>query len=449
MKPEQTPFTLESGEACVKIPNSVIERNKKAWDSFILGQFYEEPPAKGAVHAIVNVIWSRQKRDISVSKMDGHAFLFRVPCPNARRKILSQSLWQVDGQTMFVAKWSPGPHQEKPELSMVPVWLDLTGVPLQFFNRDALKEIAGLVGHPIELHPTTANLTNLKVARVYTVIDPRKPLPEGVNAQFESGEIHRITVSSPWLPSLCSFCKKVGHTISRCKAAPRTCTICNSARHTSDLCPRNRPKQREGKAPVKSQLPITSSKQIYRPKDTGTTSKVPEKAVPNDPPKDLAVTNQVHVSQDTLLLASDQPKSPQINKATQNNQKQTFAEVSASTARKSDPITKGSVPYRSLLPQISTPKTSKANPSSSIIAFDYDVSRGGLVVDLSPHFTSSYAAPSNDESYSSQQCLSSPETLSEGDDNPDDENDQFIQVMTKRMRRQSLARARGRGPLSL
>ncbi|CDY33988.1 BnaC02g43490D [Brassica napus] len=95
--------------------------------------------------------------------------------------------------------------------------------------------------------------------------------------------------------------------------------------------------------------------------------------------------------------------------------------------RKSDPITKGSVPYRSLLPQISTPKTSKANPSSSIIAFDYDVSRGGLVVDLSPHFTSSYAAPSNDESYSSQQCLSSPETLSEGDDNPDDENDQFIQ----------------------
>ncbi|CAN7015675.1 unnamed protein product, partial [Brassica rapa subsp. trilocularis] len=101
------------------------------------------------------------------------------------------------------------------------------------------------------------------------------------------------------------------------------------------------------------------------------------------------------------------------------------------------------------LPQISTPKTSKANTSSSIIAFDYDVSRGGLVVDLSPHFTSSYAAPSDDESYSSQQCLSSPETLSEGDDNPDDENDQFIQVMTKRMRRQSLARARGRGPLSL
>lgn len=93
LEPEGTPFTLDSGEACIKIPNSVIEKNKKAWDSFILGQFYEEPPARGAVHAIVNGIWSKQRRDISVSKMEGHAFLFRVPCPHARRRILSQCLW--------------------------------------------------------------------------------------------------------------------------------------------------------------------------------------------------------------------------------------------------------------------------------------------------------------------------------------------------------------------
>ena len=59
MDTEGTPFLLDSGEACVKIPNSVIERNKKAWDSFIIGQFYEEAPARGAVQAIVNGMWSK------------------------------------------------------------------------------------------------------------------------------------------------------------------------------------------------------------------------------------------------------------------------------------------------------------------------------------------------------------------------------------------------------
>ncbi|CAF1914169.1 BnaC02g25100D [Brassica napus] len=75
LEPEGTPFILDSGEACVKIPNAVIEKNRKAWDSFIIGKFYEEAPARGAIHAI------------------------------------------VDGQTMFVAKWSPGVKPEKPALS--------------------------------------------------------------------------------------------------------------------------------------------------------------------------------------------------------------------------------------------------------------------------------------------------------------------------------------------
>ena len=348
---------------------------------------------------------------------------------------------------MLVAKWAPGPLQEKPELSMVPVWLDFTGVPLQFFNRDALKEIAGLVGHPICLHSATENLTNLEVARVYTVIDPRKPLPEGVNAQFESGEIHRITVSSPWLPSLCSFCKKVGHTISRCKSAPTTCTICNSVKHDTALCPRNRPKQREGKAPVKSLLSISSQrqsqKQIYRRKEVEAPAISPHLAVPIDSPQDAVVENP------SLLISENRLPASQTIKEGQPQLKPTFAEISATPARKSDLNSQISLPIRSPMPIISTSKAVTDTPSSSTVAFDYDVSKGGLIVDLSPHFVPSSAAPSEDESYSSQQGFSTPESLSEGEDNPDDENDQFIQVMTKRMRRQLLARARGRGPLSL
>ncbi|CAF1893241.1 unnamed protein product [Brassica oleracea var. botrytis] len=302
LDPEGTPFILESGEPCVRIPNSVIEKNRKSWDSFIIGQFCEEALARGAVQAIVNGMWSKQHRDIAVSKMDGNAFLFRVPCPNARRRILSQCLWQIDGQTMIEAKWAPGVTPGKPSLSTVPVWLDFTGVPLQFFNKDALKEIEGLVGHPLKLHPSTENLTNIEVANVYTVIDPRKPMSEAVNAQFESGEVFWITVSCPWLPSLCSHCLKVGHTISRCPSAPPKCAICRSVKHDSCSCPRasdgtanraSRPTkapstQRPGKAPIASQFPIVASQETPRNHtlDVASASKVPTAIV--------ASTSKVH-----------------------------------------------------------------------------------------------------------------------------------------------------------
>ncbi|KAL0756618.1 hypothetical protein Bca101_094286 [Brassica carinata] len=80
------------------------------------------------------------------------------------------------------------------------------------------------------------------------------------------------------------------------------------------------------------------------------------------------------------------------------------------------------------MPIISTSTAVTDTSSILTVACDYDVSKGGLIVDLSPHFIPSSAAPSEDESFSSQQGLSTPKSLSEGDDNPDDENDHYIQI---------------------
>ncbi|KAL1225553.1 hypothetical protein V5N11_026061 [Cardamine amara subsp. amara] len=177
--------------------------------------------------------------------MDGNAFLFRIPNAATRNRVLSQGLWQIEGQTMFVAKWEPGLIPKKPELSSAPVWLELRNVPHQFFNEDGFEFIAGLVGDPKGLHPSTANLTNLEVAKVLTMIDPRKPLPEAVNVQFDSGEICRVLVSSPWMPPICSFCKEVGHSLRKCKKSPITCTRCSSLTHLTEVCPRANPKKKQ------------------------------------------------------------------------------------------------------------------------------------------------------------------------------------------------------------
>ncbi|KFK32214.1 hypothetical protein AALP_AA6G212400 [Arabis alpina] len=268
LKKKGTAFTLDSGEVCVKIPNAVIERNKKAWECFVLGQFYSDPPSQGTIHNIVNGIWSKQMRDIVVSKMEGNAFLFRIPNTSTRKRVINQRLWQIEGQTMFVADWEPGVTPAKPELTSSPIWLELRNVPLQFFNEEGLEHIAGLVGEPDALHPSTANKTNLEVAKVFTFIDPRKPLPEAVNIQFDSGEIRRVNVSSPWMPPVCSHCKDIWHNLRHCRKAPITCKGCNSTTHSSEACPKanksgakrqRSPRRRRSKTPAGKPLATESA----------------------------------------------------------------------------------------------------------------------------------------------------------------------------------------------
>ncbi|RID50041.1 hypothetical protein BRARA_H00797 [Brassica rapa] len=230
-------FTLPSGEACINIPNSVIEKHRKSWEPFVMGQFYSDPPSQGTLHNIVNGIWSKNYRDIAVSKMEGFAFLFRIPNAATRQRVINQGLWQIEGQTMFVNKWEPGVTPSKPELTSAPIWLELRKVPLQFFNEDGLERIASLVGHPMYLHPLTKNKSNLEVAKVYTIIDPRKPLPEAVNVKFDSGEICRVLVSSPWMPPVCDLCKEIGHSSKRCPSIAKVCSHCNSKEHVFAKCP--------------------------------------------------------------------------------------------------------------------------------------------------------------------------------------------------------------------
>ncbi|CAN6925751.1 unnamed protein product [Brassica oleracea] len=351
-----------------------VERSKSRRQAFVELHFYEEAPARGAVQAIVN-----------------------VPCPNARRRILAQCLWQVDGQTMFVAKWAPGITPEKPSLSTVPVWLDFHGVPFQFFNRDALKEIAGLVGHPICLHPTTENLTNIEVAKVYTVIDPRKPLPQAVNAQFECGEVVRIGVSCPWLPSICSHCSKIGHTISKCPAAPPRCSICRSVKHATEACTRTNSNKfsgnDNGEAPIPSQYPIVG------PLRSDTKSK--KRFVP-------------------ILSKGKPPASHRWERA--DNM------IHANPPSNNPPAIGSSR-------QIATLN-------------DYDVSSGKLFVDLRPENPESTIISSNGTSEDEEPDPDS-EGISNDEDNPNDEDDQYIRVISQRSKKQAKRNARGRDPLNL
>ena len=164
---------------------------------------------------------------------------------------------------MFVADWEPGVVPAKPELTTAPIWLELRDVPLQFFNEEALERIAGLVGDPRCLHPSTVNKSNLEVAKVLTLIDPRKPLPEAVNAQFDSGEICRIKVSSPWMPPVFTHCKEIGHGIKHCRSAPILCKICRSKTHSDKDCIKKIP---QDKAHSPSRRSRARSRDIQKPR---------------------------------------------------------------------------------------------------------------------------------------------------------------------------------------
>lgn len=92
------------------------------------------------------------------------------------------------------------------------VWVRIEELSVEYYDKEALFEIAKLIGKPIQVDYATDKVTKARYARVCVEIDLRNPL------------VTRIWVGGFWKPvvyenitSLCFKCGKIGHVLEKCE----------------------------------------------------------------------------------------------------------------------------------------------------------------------------------------------------------------------------------------
>ena len=75
---------------------------------------------------------------------------------------------------MRVFKWSLAFHVDR-EPSVVPVWFQLPKLPLHLFHKEALFQVAEVVGVPLLVDVVTMAVSRPSVAKVCVEVDLLKP----------------------------------------------------------------------------------------------------------------------------------------------------------------------------------------------------------------------------------------------------------------------------------
>ncbi|KAH0878138.1 LOW QUALITY PROTEIN: hypothetical protein HID58_065532, partial [Brassica napus] len=211
--------------------------------------------------------------------------------------------------------------------------------------------------------------------------------------------------------------KKVGHTISRCKAAPKTCTLCNSVRHVTVDCPRYNREKAKGKAPVKSLLPIvgTKSKMEYRPTQDKRKGAV-KQAVGPSPAAKIPISSG---SAQPPLVDATPAGAPMLDPPMVITAKATSSPAHSEGGTRRSPTSQRPLV---MAQKTSSPRNQFTPHSKSSTAEYNDLAEGGLCVDFTP-----YSASQNANDSSSGPGID--------EDNPDEENDKFIEVISRRQKK--------------
>lgn len=72
---------------------------------------------------------------------------------------------------IVVREWSPKTASAHPDLTSVPLWVDLFGVPDHLFSHNGLTFFGDTIGRTVKLHPNTERCVRLDVASKLVVMN--------------------------------------------------------------------------------------------------------------------------------------------------------------------------------------------------------------------------------------------------------------------------------------
>ncbi|CAI9094816.1 OLC1v1030616C1 [Oldenlandia corymbosa var. corymbosa] len=116
------------------------------------------------------------------------------------------SLWTIGGYQMRILKWHPGfKFEEDPPI--VPIWVSLYELPLEWMHPRVLFSIASAVEKPLQVDTPTLNLTRPSVARFCAEVDLTKELPKSIRIG-KKGKKYEQYYTYECVPSYCSACSE-------------------------------------------------------------------------------------------------------------------------------------------------------------------------------------------------------------------------------------------------
>ncbi|KAL2248719.1 UNVERIFIED_CONTAM: hypothetical protein Sindi_2345600 [Sesamum indicum] len=218
--------TLQNGEVIVRPTLDIIRNGSKRWRTTAVGYFLGKRPYFHHVKEFAMSVWSNL---VEVTATNNGFFFFQFKTIIAMEDIIEGGPWLFQGQSILLQKWKPGMVLRKLKHMQVPVWIKLQHLPVELWIEEGLSTVASGVGKPLYPDAITRACTRLDFARVCVMLDITSNLPKHIiitTPDEEGGETPcKVDVEYEWVPSKCTGCMSLGHSIKDCSLSKSTKSI--------------------------------------------------------------------------------------------------------------------------------------------------------------------------------------------------------------------------------
>ena len=167
--------TIREGLAAVRFPRELKRQIRSPWSKALIVKVYGRTVGFNFLHNRLLAMWKPAGRLDCVSLGNGF-FLTRLSLREDYENILKRGPWFIGEHFLSIRPWESDFRRETASVTSVAVWVRLNGLPIEYYNSEALCHIGKTIGNVLRVDTHTAIEDRGRFARMCVQIDVEKPL---------------------------------------------------------------------------------------------------------------------------------------------------------------------------------------------------------------------------------------------------------------------------------
>ncbi|XP_070024967.1 uncharacterized protein [Nicotiana sylvestris] len=203
----------------VKIPKlnpKEVELQAQKWRTTLIGYVLGGNPSFKEMLKFIYGVWNTVTTPAVLLHADGY-FIFKFESIEDKNLIMQNGPYMFNSKHMILKDWDPNFQIHNESMRIVPIWVNLHGLPIQCWAEENLGRIASLLGKPICTDRLTAGCERISYARILVEMDITQPLPDEIYIEILDGRIWMHSVEFEWKPKFGLEYNKFGHNTSECQ----------------------------------------------------------------------------------------------------------------------------------------------------------------------------------------------------------------------------------------
>ncbi|XVF44413.1 hypothetical protein PTKIN_Ptkin02bG0118400 [Pterospermum kingtungense] len=197
-------------------PSEFIEIGEKHWANAVVAQLIGRTPNFSALQKILNLLWGNGGA-VDLRPAGTNLFLVNFSSSEDRDRVIEGGPWHFQNLPMFVRKWEPEMETLEFTMDSLPVWVQLSNIPLELFHQKGIGCIASAIGK--QWIPKKKEIVNNKVSSVLNC-------EEKDIDKIKIGEAYTSKVDPDLIDSIrCDSDKTVAANVSNGKMLGKACSV--------------------------------------------------------------------------------------------------------------------------------------------------------------------------------------------------------------------------------